>query len=171
MTPLQVWWIPCNGTSHVLQCHASYCQWINLRYIITMTKWSRHARTATRAIAIAHTWNSTEHVTQWGPTYSGAWTNCEKICYELVILDFCIFSLIGWCSKKDFWNLWEISHRHRCSENFREFFSRWIFFSMQFFSPKIWKCVCFFEKSPNSIRIFQKSLYEHSYWITILRGG
>ena len=36
---------------------------------------------------------------------------------------FHIFSLIGWCSKCDFWNPGEILHRHRCSEKFHRFFS------------------------------------------------
>ena len=33
-----------------------------------------------------------------------------------------IFSLIGWCYKWDFWNLGEILHPHRCSDNVQNFF-------------------------------------------------
>ena len=48
--------------------------------------------------------------------------NSEK---KTGLLIFRIFSLIVRCSKYDFWNLWEILDRHRCSEkSFKHMFSK-----------------------------------------------
>ena len=69
-------------------------------------------------------------------------------------VSFRIFRLIGWFAEYDFWNLWKILDRHRCSENFRDFFfemknfSRKLLFGKMFFFPKM------FEKFRYSIGIW-----------------
>ena len=77
---------------------------------------------------------------------------------------FRMLRLIARFYKYDFWNIWKILDRHRCSKIFLKCFPRWKFFLKKCFSGKFWKFLKIFGKSQNSIGILKKSQY-WLYWL------